>query len=102
MSIHIGENISIFKEDIIAIIDRKTVETSKDMRRFVDIMIGNGNVCNNNIEDAKTYILAYENRRKSDGTTDGKCNLYLSNISSITLSRRGNNKKTNWGLAINE
>ncbi|HHV38156.1 MAG TPA: DUF370 domain-containing protein [Tepidimicrobium sp.] len=88
MSIHIGENITIFKEDIIAIIDRKTVETSINMKRFIDNMIKDGNLRNNNIENARTYILTYANK-----TDNKKYNLYLSNISSITLFKRA--KKEN-------
>lgn len=89
MFLHLGKDITILEKDIIAIIDKKTIENSKNTQKFIDMMKRDGYLYNN-IDNAKTYILAYGKR--------GYC-LYMSNISSITLSKRNKNIET--GLEVN-
>lgn len=99
MFLHIGENITIFKEDIVTIIDRKTLEDSKSTRQFIENMIEDGYLCNDPMEDAKTYILTCA--RKKNGRnkrTDKGYGLYVSNISSMTLFRRSKSRES--GLEV--
>lgn len=75
MFLHIGENISIYKKDIIAILDKKTVEKSKDTKIFLEKL----NTKNTDKDKIKTYLIVLE---------DGEYSLYTSNIASITLLNR--------------
>lgn len=84
MFLHIGENIALLGEHIIAIIDKETIEKSEDSINFIDDMIDDGCLCND-VDDIRTYIITSNGRRKK---------LYTSNISSTTLSKRNNSIKT--------
>lgn len=73
MFLHIGGNISIYKNDIISILDKKVLEKSKKNNTFFKKQIIN-------IDDnVKTYILTER---------DGEYRIYGSNISSSTLLNR--------------
>lgn len=84
MFLHIGENVTILEKDIIAIIDKKTIDQSEDTKGFIQKMINHGYLYNNNVNNVKTYIVT-NNGRKS--------RLYTSNISAMTLSKRNKDIK---------
>lgn len=82
MFLHIGDNISIYKDDIVTILDKKTVDKSKKTREFINLMIESGLLFNNNNKnnDIKTYLVTKDNNKGYK--------LYTSNISSMTLFNR--------------
>ncbi len=80
MIIHIGENDFIYKEDIIAILDKKSAEASNKTREFIYNLIKDGSIVGNIDENTKTYILV------SNGKNNPK--IYTSNISSKALVNR--------------
>lgn len=82
MFLHIGDNISVYKGDIIAIISKDTIEKSGNNKKIISIMKEKG-MLYNDIEDVKTYILALDREGRCDSYS-----LYASNISSITLLNR--------------
>ncbi len=80
MIIHIGENKVVYKEDIIAILDKKTAEASIKTREFLSNLINKGSIVGNIDEYTKSYILV------ASGKNNPK--IYTSNISSKTLVGR--------------
>ena len=78
MFLHIGENISVFKDDIVAILDKKTIDESKETKKNLESM-SKMNVLSNE-DNIKTYIIALDNNKEYS--------LYTSSISSITLLNR--------------
>lgn len=89
MFLHIGENVTILGQDIIAIIDKKTIESSVNTKKFIDKMIKDGCLCNN-IDNVKSYVLT------SSKKTIKEYGLYMSNISSSTLSKRSKIQELDW------
>lgn len=79
MFIHIGENIVIPEESIIAIIDIDSVNMSEDTKQFLKTADEEGFVKRITKDEPKSFILA---------ETDKKSYIYLSPISSITLCKR--------------
>ena len=89
MFLHVGENISILKKDIVAIIDKDSVDNSKETKIFIDNMIKDGLLSNENINDVKTYIITCTKKiDRNSRQYIRKYGLYTSNISSTTLSKR--------------
>lgn len=78
MFLHIGENISVYKDDIVAILDKKTIDESKETKKNLESM-SRMNVLSNE-DNIKTYIIALDNNKEYS--------LYTSSISSITLLNR--------------
>lgn len=79
MLLHIGNDISIFKNDIIAILNKKSIEESPYNKNLIDKLIQDGKFKNQIDEDINSYILSFE---------DGELFIYGSNISSNTLLKR--------------
>lgn len=85
MSIGIGENIFILKEDIVAILDNKTLLKSKDGRSLLKRY--EKNLFTHKIKkEVKTYVLALNG---------GDMNLYESNISSASIKNKFKSKGLN-------
>lgn len=79
MVIHIGDDIYIYKEDIVAILDKKSAESNKDTRNFIN-KLGEDNCIIGSIDRyTKTYVLVSQ---------DNKTNIYTSKISSKALVNR--------------
>lgn len=83
MLVHIGENISLLKKDIIVILDKKTVESSKDTSNFILNLIKKDALVNPITKNTKTYIVTREFKNN-----EYKYRLYASNISSSSLIKR--------------
>ena len=77
--IHIGENNYVFKEDIIAILDKKAMESTKISRNFINDIIKDNCLVGKLDSYVKSYILV-ENENKTI--------IYTSNISSKVLANR--------------
>ena len=92
MFIHIGDNISLLKKDIILILDKKTLLKSKDSRLFIQNLIHNGSLKNIDDDSVKTYIIALDKSKRTRRRGKSDFKLYTSNISSRSLFNRG---KTN-------
>lgn len=92
MFLHIGKDVALFQDDIIAIIDRKTIEESGCSMDFVEDMIDNNRLYNH-VDNVRTYIITNNN---------GNDRLYTSNISATTLSKRNNGIKTGLEVKSNE
>ncbi|HEY4543999.1 MAG TPA: hypothetical protein VIG40_05080 [Tissierellaceae bacterium] len=83
MIIHIGENISLFKEDIISIFDVDSINKSDINKALL-----NKKAINKITDEIKSYILV-DNK-------DGKTDLYVSGISSESLMKRSNMEYVDW------
>ena len=82
MYIHLGGDIEVRKKTIVAIFDLDNTSTSKITKEFLNKATKNNMVINVSEEDLpKTFILTEEK---------GKKTLYISPISSQTLSKRAN------------
>ena len=92
MFIHIGDNISLLKEDIILILDKTTLLKSKDSRLFIQKLIQKGSLGNIEDESVKTYIIALDKSKRTRRRSKSEFKLYTSNISSRSLLNR---EKTN-------
>lgn len=79
MFIHIGENSYIFKDDIIAILDKKSMDSTKISRDFIDNIIKDKCLIGKLDAYVKSYILVEH---------ENKTMVYTSNISSKVLSNR--------------
>lgn len=79
MIIHIGDNISLLEKDILLILDRKTVELSKDNKALISKLIDSDMLINDMNSNIKSYIIVQEK---------GNLKLYVSNISSTSLLNR--------------
>jgi len=91
MFLHIGGDNYILKDDIVAILDKKTVNSSKDTSKLIEKMIRDGLLKNEKIDDAKTYIITCKKGRNK--RSKRHYYLYMSNISSSTLLYRNNRRK---------
>lgn len=80
--IHIGNNISVFSEEIIAIFDMEIATTMRDSRRFLK-MCEEEDFIENVLpqEMPKTIIVTEKN---------GRSKVYLSPISAATIKKRFN------------
>lgn len=79
MIIHIGDNNYVFKDDIVAILDRKSAEATKKSVSFINELIEDNSIVGNIDQYTKTYIIT---------SKDNKTILYTSNISSKALFNR--------------
>lgn len=79
MFLHIGGNVVIPINSIIAIFDMDTVTTSKDSREFIKIAEEEGFISTIAEELPKTFVITEINK---------KSKIYLTPISSITLLKR--------------
>lgn len=79
MFIHIGENIVIPEDSIIAIMDIESVKQSNDTRQFLKIADEEGFIKKVTDDEPKSFILAEINKKSV---------IYLSPISSLTLCKR--------------
>lgn len=92
MFIHIGDNISLLKEDILLILDKKTVLKSKTSKSFIQNLILSGSLINIDDDSVKTYIVAREKSKRIRRKDKSDFKLYTSKISSRSLFNR---EKTN-------
>jgi len=81
MFIHIGENVVIPLKGIIAIMDIDSANMSNDTKQFLKIADEEGFVRRVSKDEPKSFILAEVNKKSL---------VYLSPISSVTLSKRSN------------
>lgn len=79
MILHIGDNNYILKDDIIAILDRKSADGTKGTREFINSLINNNCLVGELDPSIKSYILV---------NNDKKTIIHTSNISSKTLANR--------------
>ena len=79
MFIHIGEDSYVFKDDIIAILDKKSMDSTKISRDFIDNIIKDKCLIGKLDSHVKSYILVEH---------ENKTIIYTSNISSKVLSNR--------------
>ncbi len=96
MFLHIGGDDYVFKDDIVAILDRDTVKASKDTSALIEKMVEKGLLKNGEVDDVKTYIITCKRGRNNRG--EKQYYLYTSNISTSTLLRRNNRWKQDWRL----
>lgn len=80
MILHIGDNNYIYKEDVIAIIDKSTVDR-ENKNNFIDQAIVERKIYGSLEDYIKSYIIAKR---------DSEIIYYTSRISSKTLSERYN------------
>lgn|SRR5690625_2447403 len=95
MMIYIGNNISIFIEDIVAILDARSVLDSKENKSFINKLIDKGCLVNKLDKEVKTYIICLD-RKKNNINGKRRFKLYMSNILSTSLLKRINIKEQDW------
>lgn len=79
MIIHLGGDVIIPMEDIVAIIDVETAKNCKDTRQYLERLKDDNKVTVIEGEENKSYILVKQN---------GQHRVYVSPISSATLLKR--------------
>lgn len=79
MIIHIGDNNYVYKEDIVAILDKKSTEATKKSINFINKLVEDDCIVGNINQYTKTYIVV----SSENGTL-----IYTSNISSKALINR--------------
>lgn len=79
MIIHIGDNNYVFEKDIIAILDKKTVDATKKSRDYINKLIEDNCLIGSLGSSIKSYIIVSD----SD-----KTKVYTSRISSKALTNR--------------
>lgn len=89
MFMHIGNNNTVLEKDIIAILDKKTVDNSEDTKVLIDNLIKDGLLLNTNVKNIKTYIITCTNKfNRKDKSYIKEYGLYTSSISSTALYKR--------------
>ena len=86
MFLHIGGNIAILEKDIVAIIDKESINSSRVNKEFIDNMMKNGFLYGGDVNNIKTYIITCV--RRIGAKNIKRYGLYTSSISSTTLSKR--------------
>lgn len=81
MILHIGENNYVLKKDIIAILDKKSIDSTKRSSDFVNKIIKDNCLIGKLDSHIKSYILV---------SKENKTIIYTSNISSKALANRNN------------
>ncbi|MBQ3550434.1 MAG: DUF370 domain-containing protein [Clostridia bacterium] len=79
MYLHLGQDTVVKTADILGIFDMDTSTVSKPTRDFLNIAEKNGRVINVSFELPKSFIVCNKG---------GKLNVYISQISPMTLQRR--------------
>ena len=88
MIIHIGDSISINDKDIVAILDKKTIEACPKKSTFLNNYIENLDLVNQNDDSIKSYIIVSEKNKTINRKTEKTYKIYVSNISSTSLLKR--------------
>jgi hypothetical protein len=86
MIIHLGDNVSLFEKDILFILDKKSVDSSRENAEFIKRLIESGSLINH-VDDIKSYVIAKDEKNNGKNSKN-KLKLYLSNISSNSLLHR--------------
>ena len=82
--LHLGQDTVVKKADILGIFDMDTSTVSKPTRDFLNIAEKNGRVINVSFQLPKSFVVCNEG---------GKLNVYISQISPITLQKRAVSNK---------
>lgn len=91
MFLHIGGDNYILKDDIVAIIDKESIQNSKETNELIENMIKDGLLKGGKRDDVKTYIITC--KKGANNKPKEEYHLYMSNISASTLLRRNNRWK---------
>lgn len=79
MYLHIGNDIVIKKEDIIAIFNLEKINKNRNFNKFIEKIKEENRVINVGEENGKSMIIVED---------DKDIKAYISNISSVTLAKR--------------
>ena len=85
MFLHIGSDVVVRSEDIIAVFDMDNTTISKMSRNFLTEAQKSGSVINICDDLPKSYVIT---------NFDGNTQVYISSVSSRTIYKRSGNKKT--------
>lgn len=88
MVIHIGDSVSINEKDIVAILDRKTIDASFKKNNYLGFSIENLDLIKQADESVKSYIIVSEKNKILDRSAKKTYKIYVSNISSRSLLKR--------------
>ncbi len=88
MFLHLGKNVIINLEDVIAIIDLPSAVRSSDTGDFIRTAWEEGFVINITGEKPKSMVITEKAGCRNNKKGTGNCSVYFSPISSSTLSRR--------------
>ncbi len=81
MSLHLGQDVTVNKDDIVGIFDMDTSTVSKTTRDYLWAAEKSGKVVNVSTELPKSFVVCIDKA--------GKTTVYISQISSATLLKRG-------------
>lgn len=99
MVLHIGGDTILPLDDVIAIIDAESVSSSREMRKYINNCIKNGQITRIGEDECKSYVIATRvpgknGIRKPEELKNGEPKqsqmVYTSPISSVTLLKRSN------------
>lgn len=79
MYLHLGSDVVITKKSIVGIFDLDTATISKHTKKYLALAEKEGRVVNVSYELPKSFVVCIEN---------GQAKVYISQISSQTLSKR--------------
>ncbi len=88
MIIHIGDNISILENDIVAILDIDSVMESKENKDLIGNLIKEDRFVNYTNDNIRTYIITSDNKININRSGNNQYKLYASSISSTSLIKR--------------
>jgi hypothetical protein len=88
MFLHLGKNVIIHLEDVIAIIDLGSASDSEDTGNFIRTVREEGFVRSISNEEPKSMVITEKASGRNKKNKEGSCIVYFSPISSMTLSRR--------------
>lgn len=88
MFLHLGKDVIIRSDDVIAIIDLKTVLESEDTDRFIKTAEEEGFIRTIGEDKPKSMVICEKGPGKDKNNKAGTSVVYFSSISSSTLGRR--------------
>lgn len=88
MFLHLGNNISVPVKDIVAILDKDSLEASKENNSYINKLKEIGHIKNEDVKNKKSYVIVCSGDFKRGRKKEENCFIYLSNISSTTLLKR--------------
>lgn len=89
MFLHLGGNVVVPLDNIIAIIDVASISKSKDSKAFFKLTEEEGFVLKISNEEPKSYVITEKIEKKNKGALKIiKTIIYYSPISSVTLQKR--------------
>ncbi len=92
MFVHIGNNIVLEEKDIIGIYNIESMRDSQEYKNLIDSLKRTNNLVTQANGDARSLIMTKEN--------DGRIVGYETNVSTMSIAKRAEDKKTRKGTLL--